>query len=117
MIDRRNFLKAAVAFCVAPIAFVHLKRLPKSFILSRTCNAQEARAISKKSLGCLNSKPYRGYPAETLQFICSSWDAGYMQTQFYTAFRKLSRSDSDALRRIYNSVDFNLIDFGEEVEG
>lgn len=115
---RRNFLKATAAFCVAPLGFSLKKPLPDSFVLGRTGRID--LKIFQSAMGCINAKPYRSYPAKTLMLegflycpiltIRGKWRlvSRFMRAKQYQA------SFQNGVE-VYRSVDFNLIDFGEEM--
>lgn len=97
---------------IAPISLLSRKPLPHSFVLGRTeCRVKDAAEILRNSIGCVNSKAYRRHPA--LSIICEHGELKRIEItdQCNCQFR-FRRGKHPKWHR---PIDFNLIDFGEEL--
>ena len=114
---RRNFLQAVAVFCMAPVVMFRDKSLPESFVLDGTGTFHEYVA-ARNSIGCVNENWFCGYPPETILFCNASWERDFdvpllteWMFRFTHHFTRITQSNC------YDPVDFNQIDFGEEIEG
>ena len=115
---RRNFLKASAAFCLAPLGFLLKKPLPDSFGLEIIATVLELKQMMRVT-GCVNSKPYRGYLTGTLLLTQVNGTRCDFLVPVFRCRTRFERRPTESTHFesviCYRPVDFNLIDFGEEV--